>query len=73
LLDRWAFHRAEGTKHTAIPRIRAQQGFALFTFIEKLAGIGGHSFLFGKSTVRASQDRFQNNVSHVFEAHRFLQ
>jgi len=45
-LFRGAFHRSVRTIYTAIARVWAQNGFAVFAFIKKLAAIGGHFFGF---------------------------
>jgi hypothetical protein len=64
-LNWWTFHRAEGTKHTAITWIGPQQCLAVTTLIVKLASIGRHGFLLGKTALRASQDGFKDDSVHL--------
>jgi hypothetical protein len=54
-LNRRTLHRAVGAEHAAVTGFRAQQRLAAIAFIEKLAGIYGHGFGFGKTTVRTGQ------------------
>src|SRR5215471_17638814 len=46
ILHRRTFYRAVRTKDTAVARLRAQQGLAVRTFVEKLARVGRHRFSF---------------------------
>jgi hypothetical protein len=62
-------HRAVGTEHTTVTGFRAHQRLTAVAFIEELARIRAHGFLFGKTTARTSQHRFKRNggESHGFE------
>jgi hypothetical protein len=64
LLYRWALHRAKGTEHAAIAHIGTQQRLAALALVVELAGIGGHSFPLGETTMRAGQHRFKNDGIH---------
>src|SRR5579883_2992776 len=52
LLNRRTFYRTERTEHAAVARIRPQQGFAAFAFVEELAGIRRHDFLLDEAAMR---------------------
>jgi len=46
LLNGWAFHGSIAAIHAAVSLPGFNHGFTVFTFIEKLAGVGGHVFFF---------------------------
>lgn len=54
-------HRAVGAKRATVTGFRAQQRLAALAFIEELAGIYRHGFLFGKATARAGQHRLKQD------------
>lgn len=64
LLDGRTHYGAERTVNAAVARIGAQQGLTVAALVEELAGVRGHAFLFGESTMRARQDGLKNNVIH---------
>jgi hypothetical protein len=47
----WALHIAITAKHTTVARFGLQQAVTVFTFVEKLTGIGGHVFRFLETAV----------------------
>jgi hypothetical protein len=55
LLNGWAFDRAKGAEHAAIPGIWFEQRSTALALIEKLAGIGWHYFRFGMSATWAGE------------------
>lgn len=55
LLDVRAFDRTVRAKPAAITLLWFKQDTAVFAFIEKLAGIGWHSYRFGMVAVRAGK------------------
>src|SRR5579864_1056201 len=64
LLHRRALHGTERAEYAAVPRIGAQQGLAVAALVKELAGIRGHGFLSGKTTVRTGQHGFQDDRIH---------
>ncbi len=64
LLDGWTLHRAERTEDAAVARIGTQQGLTIAAFVEKLASVRRHGFLFSGSAVRTAEDGFKNNGIH---------
>jgi len=65
LLNRRALHRTEGAEDAAVTRLGAQHRSAVAAFVEKLAGIRGHGFLLGEAAIRAGQDGFEDDGTHL--------
>lgn len=65
-LDRWTFHRAVGAVHTTISQLRTKHRFACFAFVEELARVRWHHFLFRVPALWARQHRFEHLVCHWF-------
>ncbi len=57
-LNRGTLHRSVAAKHTAISSLWFQDAVAIFTFIEELAGIGGHGFFLQMLTDRTCNHGF---------------
>jgi hypothetical protein len=57
-LNRRAIYRSVTAEHTTICFLWLQQTVAIFTFIEKQAGVGGHDFFLAVFTYRTCDHRF---------------
>src|SRR4029077_10668028 len=60
-LDWRTGHRAIGAEHAAVARLRPQRHAASGALVENTAGVGGHGFGFGRATVRAGENGFENH------------
>src|SRR6516162_1789868 len=65
ILHRRTFYRAVRTKDTAVARLRAQQGLAVRTFVEKLARVGRHRFSFHEAANGTHQHGFKKDFAHT--------
>jgi hypothetical protein len=63
-LNRRTFHRAIGTEHATIARLRPEQRSALLALVEELAGIGRHDFRFRVPATRTGYRRAQDYLRH---------
>src|SRR6516165_10698906 len=65
ILHRRTFYRTVRTKDTAVARLRAQQGLAARTFVEKLARVGRHRFSFREAANGTHQHGFKKDFAHT--------
>ena len=65
ILHRRTFYRAVRTKDTAVARLRAQQGPAVRTFVEKLACVGRHRFTSSEAADGTHKHGFEKNFAHT--------
>lgn len=64
LLHRRALHGTERAEYATVARPGSQQDLAVAALVKELAGIRGHGFLSGKTTVRTGQHGFQDDRIH---------
>lgn len=69
-LNRRPLHRTIGTVNAAVTRFRSKYCIAVLALIVELARVSRHCFLFGKSTIRADQDRYKSYCRHAGYLHK---
>src|SRR6516225_11960773 len=68
ILHRRTLYRAVRTKDTTVARLRAQQGLAVRTFVEKLARVGRHRFSFREAANGTHQHGFKKDFAHKHDS-----